>query len=136
MVGPSSLLLLFALLLQSIVSNATRWDTFEHLLSEDKMPRSEQKFRERYKKSPSFLSIHMGVRADVLPQVGCAMLPCVLAILLTSAVLRILGFKVVKCRSACLRGPRVSVQANTLPPGCLCATKLPAQLCEPVHACA
>ena len=24
--------------------------------------------RKRYKKSPSFLSIHMGVRADVLPQ--------------------------------------------------------------------
>ena len=75
-----------ALLLQSIISNATRWDTFEHLLPEDKMPRSEQKFRERYKKSPSFLSIHMGVRADVLPQVGCAAVPCCLAGLLTSAV--------------------------------------------------
>eukprot|EP00891_Asterochloris_glomerata_P002476 jgi/Astpho2/2476/Aster-04200 len=53
---------------KSIISNATRWDTFEHLLSEGKMPRSEQKFRERYKKSPSFLSIHMGVQAAVLPQ--------------------------------------------------------------------
>ena len=57
--------MLVALLLQSIISNATRWDTFEHLLSEGKMPRSEQKFRERYKKSPSFLSIHMGVQAAV-----------------------------------------------------------------------
>ena len=43
------------------------------------MPRSEQKFRERYKKSPSFLSIHMGVQAAVLPQVGCAAVPFCLA---------------------------------------------------------
>ena len=78
-VTPSSSLMLVALLLQSIISNATRWDTFEHLLSEGKMPRSEQKFRERYKKSPSFLSIHMGVQAAVLPQVGCAAVPFCLA---------------------------------------------------------
>lgn len=52
---------------KTIISNATRWDTFEQMLGEDCMPESEVKFRGRYKKSPSFLSIHMGVRADVLP---------------------------------------------------------------------
>ncbi|WIA41668.1 hypothetical protein OEZ86_009018 [Tetradesmus obliquus] len=52
---------------KSIISNATRWDTFEGLMGESKMPESEKLFRKRYKKSPSFLSIHMGVKADVLP---------------------------------------------------------------------
>ena len=28
---------------------------------------AEKLFRQRYKKAPSFLSIHMGIRADVLP---------------------------------------------------------------------
>lgn len=50
-----------------VISNATRWDTFEGLLGEEKLPESERLFRNRYKKSPSFLSIHMGVKADVLP---------------------------------------------------------------------
>lgn len=31
------------------------------------MPEAEKKFQTRYRKSPSFLSIHMGVKADVLP---------------------------------------------------------------------
>ena len=53
---------------RTVVSNATRWDTFEKLMGgEERLPPSEQAFRKRYKKSPSFLSIHMGVRADVLP---------------------------------------------------------------------
>lgn len=51
-----------------VISNATRWDTFEGLVGEQKMPESEKLFRKRYKKSPSFLSIHMGVKADVLPK--------------------------------------------------------------------
>ena len=51
-----------------IVSNATRWDTFEKLLSPDKMPASEQKWQKRYQKSPSFLSLHLGVSAEVLPK--------------------------------------------------------------------
>ncbi|MEW5306762.1 MAG: hypothetical protein WDW36_009203 [Sanguina aurantia] len=51
---------------KTIISNATRWDTFENMLGESKMPESERLFRLRYKKSPSFLSIHMGVRAGVL----------------------------------------------------------------------
>jgi prolycopene isomerase len=50
-----------------VISNATRWDTFEGLLGEEKLPESERLFRNRYKKSPSFMSIHMGVKAEVLP---------------------------------------------------------------------
>jgi prolycopene isomerase len=50
-----------------IVSNATRWDTFEKLLLKSDMPRAEQKWQQRYQKSPSFFSLHLGVKADVLP---------------------------------------------------------------------
>ncbi|MBD1834686.1 carotene isomerase [Cyanobacteria bacterium FACHB-472] len=50
-----------------IISNATRWDTFEKLLPPEEMPTSEKKWQKRYQKSPSFLSLHMGVKADVLP---------------------------------------------------------------------
>ncbi|MEB3336113.1 MAG: carotenoid isomerase [Leptolyngbyaceae bacterium] len=50
-----------------IVSNATRWDTFEKLLPPSAMPRSEQKWQQRYQKSPSFLSLHLGVQAAALP---------------------------------------------------------------------
>ncbi|ACK65372.1 carotene isomerase [Rippkaea orientalis PCC 8801] len=50
-----------------IVSNATRWDTFEKLLPPEMMPKSEQKWQQRYQKSPSFLSLHLGVKADLLP---------------------------------------------------------------------
>ncbi|MBD2253210.1 carotenoid isomerase [Nostoc parmelioides] len=51
-----------------IVSNATRWDTFEKLLPVDKIPSNEKKWQQNYKKSPSFLSLHMGVKESVLPQ--------------------------------------------------------------------
>jgi prolycopene isomerase len=51
-----------------IVSNATRWDTFEKLLPKDKMPPQEQKWQKRYEKSPSFLSLHLGVKAEILPK--------------------------------------------------------------------
>ncbi len=50
-----------------IVSNATRWDTFGKLLPPDKTPASEQKWQQRYRPSPSFLSLHLGVKADLLP---------------------------------------------------------------------
>jgi prolycopene isomerase len=50
-----------------IVSNATRWDTFEKLLPGSAMPSSEKKWQSRYQKSPSFLSLHLGVEAAVLP---------------------------------------------------------------------
>ncbi|MGI0485977.1 carotenoid isomerase [Pantanalinema rosaneae CENA516] len=50
-----------------IVSNATRWDTFEKLLPSEQKPRSEQRWQHRYQKSPSFLSLHLGVQAAALP---------------------------------------------------------------------
>ncbi|MBR8830832.1 MAG: 4,4'-diapolycopene oxygenase [Chroococcopsis gigantea SAG 12.99] len=50
-----------------VVSNATRWDTFEKLLPESELPRREQRWQKRYQKSPSFLSLHLGVKADLLP---------------------------------------------------------------------
>jgi prolycopene isomerase len=50
-----------------VVSNATRWDTFEKLLPQSAMPRTEQKWQQRYQKSPSFFSLHLGIKTDVLP---------------------------------------------------------------------
>jgi prolycopene isomerase len=50
-----------------IISNATRWDTFEKLIPAAQMPPAEQKWQRRYQKSPSFLSLHLGVRAEALP---------------------------------------------------------------------
>ncbi|MGK7881886.1 MAG: carotenoid isomerase [Crocosphaera sp.] len=50
-----------------IVSNATRWDTFEKLLSKNEMPKKEEKWQQRYEKSPSFLSLHLGVKSELLP---------------------------------------------------------------------
>ena len=52
---------------QRIVSNATRWDTFEKLLPKEEIPIVEKKWQNRYQKSPSFLNLHMGVKALVLP---------------------------------------------------------------------
>lgn len=51
-----------------IISNATRWDTFEKLLPPEMMPRREKNWQQRYQKSPSFLSLHLGVKAEVLPK--------------------------------------------------------------------
>jgi prolycopene isomerase len=51
-----------------IVSNATRWDTFEKLIPAEQMPTSEKRWQKRYRKSPSFLSLHLGVRSAALPQ--------------------------------------------------------------------
>jgi prolycopene isomerase len=50
-----------------VVSNATRWDTFEKLMPAAEMPQSEKKWQQRYQKSPGFLNLHLGVKADVLP---------------------------------------------------------------------
>jgi len=50
-----------------IISNATRWDTFEKLLPAAAMPKAEKQWQKRYQKSPSFLSVHLGVAAEVLP---------------------------------------------------------------------
>lgn len=49
-----------------VVSNATRWDTFGSLVPEERVPAEEVLFRERYVKSPSFCSFHIGVREDAL----------------------------------------------------------------------
>ncbi|KAJ7523770.1 hypothetical protein O6H91_17G088700 [Diphasiastrum complanatum] len=53
---------------KKVISNATRWDTFENLLDQDAVPEDEKKFQKLYKKGLSFLSIHLGVNADVLPE--------------------------------------------------------------------
>ncbi|MEQ9369900.1 MAG: carotene isomerase [Coleofasciculus chthonoplastes F3-SA18-01] len=50
-----------------VVSNATRWDTFEKLMPPEQMPASEEKWQQRYQKSPSFLSLHLGVEEKVFP---------------------------------------------------------------------
>jgi prolycopene isomerase len=52
---------------KTVISNATRWDTFEKLMKAEDMPQEEKNFQKLYRKSPSFLSIHMGVKAEVLP---------------------------------------------------------------------
>ncbi|BAQ61477.1 carotenoid cis-trans isomerase [Geminocystis sp. NIES-3708] len=51
---------------QKIVSNATRWDTFDKLIDKDKKPKKEKKWQKNYHQSPSFLSLHLGVEARVL----------------------------------------------------------------------
>lgn len=53
---------------KKIISNATRWDTFGKLIPEQKVPQQERKWRKRYQKSPSFLSLHLGVTAELLPE--------------------------------------------------------------------
>ena len=56
-----------------IVSNSTRWDTFglkdnnKGLISSKKVPKSEYKWSETYKPSPSFVSIHLGVEKNLIP---------------------------------------------------------------------
>ena len=50
-----------------IVSNATRWDTFDNLLADFPLPGKEKRWRQRYQKSPSFLSLHLGVKTEVIP---------------------------------------------------------------------
>ncbi|XP_015900380.1 prolycopene isomerase, chloroplastic [Ziziphus jujuba] len=52
---------------RTIISNATRWDTFGKLLKGEDLPKEEENFQKVYIKAPSFLSIHMGVKAEVLP---------------------------------------------------------------------
>ncbi|URE38565.1 Carotenoid isomerase [Musa troglodytarum] len=51
----------------TVISNATRWDTFGKLVKMDDLPEEEKNFQRIYVKAPSFLSIHMGVKATVLP---------------------------------------------------------------------
>ena len=54
-----------------IVSNSTRWDTFglknnkKGLIPSKSVPKSEHKWAEIYKSSPSFVSIHLGVEKGI-----------------------------------------------------------------------
>jgi prolycopene isomerase len=50
-----------------VVSNATRWDTFGNLLGDQTLPSPEKRWQNRYQRSPSFLSLHLGVDAAVIP---------------------------------------------------------------------
>ncbi len=64
-----------------VVSNATRWDTFATpeegsevarphsaaLVDAEHTPKSETTWRRRYRPSPSFLSVHLGIDAQVVP---------------------------------------------------------------------
>ena len=58
-----------------IVSNATRWDTFagegsaqSTLVGPEHTPAAETTWRKRYQPSSSFLSLHLGVDASVVPK--------------------------------------------------------------------
>ena len=58
-----------------VVSNATRWDTFAGdgspsatLVDSGNTPVAEATWRRRYQPSSSFLSLHLGVRAGVIPE--------------------------------------------------------------------
>ncbi|KAJ8754461.1 hypothetical protein K2173_005622 [Erythroxylum novogranatense] len=53
---------------KKIISNATRWDTFGKLLKGENLPKEEENFQKIYVEAPSFLSIHMGVQAEVIPE--------------------------------------------------------------------
>ena len=50
-----------------VVTNATRWDTFGQLLKAEGLPTSEKAWQQRYRQSPSFLSLHLGVAAAAIP---------------------------------------------------------------------
>nr|ATQ36008.1 prolycopene isomerase [Heterosiphonia pulchra] len=49
---------------RAVISNATRWDTFDEggLVPTEHVPEAENRFRDRYIKSPSFCSAHIAVR--------------------------------------------------------------------------
>ncbi|WP_396122224.1 carotenoid isomerase [Cyanobium sp. ATX 6A2] len=62
-----------------VVSNATRWDTFagssgsadavtRPLVDASHTPKAETTWRRRYRPSPSFLSLHLGIDAAVVPE--------------------------------------------------------------------
>ncbi len=59
---------------KNVISNATRWNTFsgggskEGLINKEDTPTSEIKWRQRYSPSPSFLSIHLGVDSNIIPE--------------------------------------------------------------------
>lgn len=50
-----------------MVSNATRWATFQDMMPPDELPEMEKLFLQRYTLSPSFVSIHMGAPTNATP---------------------------------------------------------------------
>ncbi len=54
---------------RKIISNATRWDTFEKLWPQSS-PQAEYRWQQRYQQSPSFLSLHLGVKSEALAAEG------------------------------------------------------------------
>jgi prolycopene isomerase len=52
---------------KKVISNATRWDTFGDLLADQAPPHQEKVWLNNYQKSPSFLSLHLGVKAEAIP---------------------------------------------------------------------
>jgi len=52
---------------KTVISNATRWDTFDGLVPRTATPPEEASFRSKYKKAPSFFSMHLGIKAGTLP---------------------------------------------------------------------
>ena len=59
---------------KKIISNSTRWDTFntednnKSLVEYKDIPSSERKWKKRYEASPSFLSMHLGVDKQCIPE--------------------------------------------------------------------
>ncbi len=57
-----------------VISNATRWDTFggegskRPLVDIKNTPKAEKIWRKRYIPSPSFISLHLGVRKECIPE--------------------------------------------------------------------
>ena len=55
-----------------VVSNSTRWDTFglngneKGLIKSNNVPKSEYNWSEKYKPSPSFVSLHLGVSNKII----------------------------------------------------------------------
>lgn len=49
----------------AIISNSTRWQTFGDLW--ETVPPKEHRWRKRYQAAPSFVSLHLGVKADAIP---------------------------------------------------------------------
>ena len=50
-----------------VISNATRWDTFGSLVDPAHTPAAETTWQRRYKPSASFLSLHLGVKTELIP---------------------------------------------------------------------
>ncbi len=59
---------------KTIISNATRWNTFggegvkEPLIDKEYTPKSEVNWSKKYLPSPSFLSLHLGINENIIPE--------------------------------------------------------------------